>query len=528
MINRFDTIFWAYFDEYIKKDSSAIFKKINNDLKEKVNEIYDVTYYSLFQYQLLKNETLTGIDPENFKDISNYISENYNELFAFTYQDKKIESKFSIELSEENKFYIKEVIEKFILNHIVRTSFINSEEINSNYYWNYSLLCGLASKFEYDINFKIEGKNKYYYSIAYPFLITMIMIDVLKPNEMVDKIKKIFTRKNISEAYKKGRELKSFEKEWLAPLITILKNEDESNAFILNFKKENWETLDVKQKFKLIHELSKLTTIFLRDGLKNISILSEGNEVYELLYSYLPHYLSSSLEQRKINVKTFEGQLKYTNSLISINQKDFNPSWTIKHIKKFKEFKKIKYKSEKLYDFVARVRYATSYMEIINKTKRNNGILGDCLISFKKVGIVKTLGFYSENDGVYEFVYKNVKFKSINLDTKNFVKLTTKVDRFEEIADYNSQMSILLKIISLTITIDPKAPKTFEYSWESLLKYYIIAFGPYKKNMMAYTLKDMEMVEFKVNRLLTQYKRLQQKEKVVDSIGIFYKLHNFK
>ncbi|WP_106078973.1 hypothetical protein [Mesoplasma coleopterae] len=527
MINRLDTIFWAYFDEYIKKDSSQIFKKINNDLKEKVNEIYDVTYYSLFQFQLWKNESLINIEPEKYTEISNYIIENYKELFTFTFQDKNVESKFK-EIDEIQKSFIKEVIEEFVLNHIIKTSFISSEDISQNYYWNFASLCALTSKFEYDINFKNDKESKYYYSIVYPFLITMVMIDVLKPADMVDKIKKVFTRKNISEAYKKGRELSSEEKEWLAPTIQFLKNEDELNAFILNFKKDNWENINIKQKFKIIHELSKITTIFLRDNLKNISVISEGDEVYEALYAYLPLFLSSSKEQGKINIKTFDGALKTVHSMSPINQKDFNTAWTIKHSKKFKEYKKIKFRAEKLMDFVARVRYSTYYMEMVNKTKRNNGVLGDCLISFKKVGIVKTMNFYSEIDGKFEFNYKNVKFKSINLDTKNFQKLLTKADRFEEIADYNSQMSIMLKILSLTITIDPKAPKTFEYSWETLIKYYIIAFGPYKKNMMSYTYKNLELIEFKINKLLTQYKKLQQKEKVIDSIGVLYKLQHFK
>lgn len=527
MKNRLDSIFWAYFDEYIKKNSSLIFKKVNNDLKEKVNEIYDVTYYALFQFQLLRNESLVNIEPEKFKEYSSYIVENYNELFLFTFQDKNIESKFKI-LDDSNKVFIREAIETLILNHIIKTSFISSEEINSNYYWNFANLCGLASKFEYDINFKHEKEKKYYYSIVYPFLITMVMIDVLKPADMMDKIKKIYTRKNIFEAYKKGRELTSNEKEWLAPIIAFLKNEDELNAFILNFKKDNWDAMDIKQKFKMIHELSKITTFFLRDNLKNIAVISEGNEVYEAIYAYLPLFLASTKEQRKINVKTFGGTLKSVYSLSPINQKDFNPAWTIKHTKKFKEFKKIKYRPEKLIDFIARVKYATSYMEMINKTKRNNGVLGDCLISFKKVGIVQTMGFYIENNETYKFNYKNVKFKSINLDTKDFSKLLIKVNRFEEIADYESQMSVLLKIIALTITIDPKAPKVFEYSWETLLKYYIIAFGPYKKNMMIFTHKDFEVIEFKINKLLTQYKKLQQKNKVIDSIGIIYKLQHFK
>ncbi|ATZ18227.1 hypothetical protein [Mesoplasma melaleucae] len=527
MKNGLDSIFWAYFDEYIKKDTSSIFKKINNDLKEKVNEIYEVTYYSLFQIQLLRNESLVNIEPEKFKEYSTYIVDNYNELFLFTFQDKNTESKFK-ELDEINKSFIKEVIESLVLNHIIKTSFISSEEVNPNYYWNFASLCALASKFEYDINFKHEKEKKYYYSTVYPFVITMLMIDVLKPYDMIDKIKKIYTRKNISEAYKTGRELTSNEKEWIAPMISLLKNEDEFNAFILNFKKDNWDTIDIKQKFKMIHELSKITTIFLRDNLKSISVISEGTEVYEAIYAYLPSFLASSKEQRKINTKTFDGPLKSVYSLSPINQKDFNPAWTFKHTKKFKEFKKIKYRPEKLVDFIARVKYATSYMEIINKTKRNNGVLGDCLISFKKVGIVQTMGFYVENNETYEFNYKNVKFKLINLDAKNFTKLLIKVNRFEEIADYNSQMSVLLKIISLMITIDPKAPKVFEYSWEILLKYYIIAFGPYKKNMMIFTNKDFEIIEFKINKLLTQYKKLQQKDKVIDSIGVIYKLQTFK
>ncbi|AVN59142.1 hypothetical protein CG002_02750 [Mesoplasma florum] len=527
MINRLDTVFWAYFDEYIKKDSSLIFKKINNDLKEKINEIYDVTYYSLFQFQLWKNESLINIEPEKFSEISNYIISNYNELFIFTFQDKKIESKFK-EIDETQKIFIKQVIEEFVLNHIIKTSFNSSDDISQNYYWNFANLCALTSKFEYDINFKNEKESKYYYSIVYPFLVTMLMIDVLKPSDMVDKIKKVFNRKNISEAYKKGRELTSEEKEWLEPTIQFLKNEDELNAFILNFKKDNWEKIDVKQKFKIIHELSKITTIFLRDNLKNISVISEGDDVYEAIYTYLPLFLSSNKEQGKINIKTFEGPLKNVHSISPINQKDFNPIWTLKHSKKFKEFKKIKFRSEKLFDFIARVRYSTYYMEIINKTKRNNGVLGDCLISFKKVGIVQTMHFYNQIEEKFDFNYKNVKFKSINLDAKNFSKMLNKVDRFEEIADYNSQMSIMLKIISLTITIDPKAPKAFDYSWENLIKYYIIAFGPYKKSMMSFTNKDLELIEFKINKLLTQYKKLQQKDKVVDSIGVLYKLHHFK
>ncbi|UWD35371.1 hypothetical protein NX779_01895 [Mycoplasma cottewii] len=86
----------------------------------------------------------------------------------------------------------------------------------------------------------------------------------------------------------------------------------------------------------------------------------------------------------------------------------------------------------------------------------------------------------------------------------------------------------MLKIISLMLVIAPKTAKRFNYSWEMLLKYYIITFGPYKKQVAVYNKKDIDSIRIQVSKLLNAYNRNKNDENFTDTLFILNKLENFK
>ncbi|PPE04362.1 hypothetical protein EELLY_v1c00360 [Entomoplasma ellychniae] len=524
MQSRLDTVFWAYFDEYLKKDSSFSLRKLTIDNKQKINEVYEIAYFAIFQYKLWKNKPISTINPEYYNQFADYLTVNYENLFQQKNNSNIKLSKFNTK-DEKDIQLIKEITTKLILVHINKTSWIEkNENYINNYYWLFSSLTSLSLRFQYDLNFKKENNIKYH-SVVYPFLTTCVMIDIFDTKNMINKIKKIFSKENLAFAFKSGRSLSQEEKKWILPQLINIKKDEDWNLFLINFSKEKWELHDVNKRFKLIHDLSRLTTIFLKEEIYNISFIADGDEVYEKLENYLKLFLPISKEERSVIFKKDENE--NWQALFPINYKDYNFKWTLSHISKFKDYKKLKYKEDKLAEFIWRVRYIFDYIDFIMKNKSKNEVISTEMINFKYIGLVETLKMFEFNKNKYKVLIKPLTFSEINLDHKYFERAIQKSQRFEELADRALQITIMLRTITLLICIDYKAPKAFNYSISEIIIYYLLSFGPYKKNMNLFQSKDIEQIESKVAKLLIQYKKLKNKNLVLDTLGVINKLQNF-
>ncbi|WP_026389735.1 hypothetical protein [[Acholeplasma] multilocale] len=531
MLNKQDSVFWAYFNEYAKNTLNPIYKRVTIDLKNKVNEIFNVAYYGIFQYQMKKGEPLLSISPEIIQELSNYIIDNYFLLFKFSYQNKEAKSKFSVS-NESDLLFIEETIEDIIIPFVNSNMFSNCRQFLKKDNAAFTLLANLAFKHEFDTNFtNDEDVKRIYHGLAYPLLITMLLVDVTKPDEMYNKVKRFFTFENVVRAIQVGRRLSEEEREYIKPDLEVMNNEEDYHSFIVNFQIENWEKMDLNTRYKYLFELSKFTALFLKDNIKSITAFGNGEEVLELIYNYLPNVIAAdeeegmtvafnSLDIEKSNTTTF--MLSYLN-------KDYDFYKTINHIVTIKEYKKMNWDADKLIGITNLTKYACTYLELVNKLKRGNGIIGDFLIENKKVGIVNTLKIYEETDSDgYVMKYKNIKFNDIELDIKNLEHLIQPSPRFVELVDTHSEISVMLRVISLVLALEPKAARDFGYAWQMLVKYYIIAFGPYKKQVPVYDKNSFKKIEAKVEKLLDQYEWLKQKDKVIDSLYLIYKLANFK
>ncbi|WP_027063163.1 hypothetical protein [Mesoplasma seiffertii] len=530
MLNRQDSIFWVYFSELAKKTSNPIYKKNSIDLKTRVNEIFNVTYYGIFQYQLVKGEAISMIPSEKIKDLSQYIINNYKVLHMFTYQNKAQISKY-VNMSEEDRLFLSETIEKFVIPYINDNSFYTKDSFAASANAKFTILTTLAFKHEYDINYINSAKTRQiFHGLSYPLLMTMLICDVTRPEEMFDRIKKVYTPANIDRALLYGRDLTSEEHEYISPELEKINHEDDFFGFIVNFQEKEWSQLSLNERYKYLFQLSKYTALFLKENIKSIEAFGNEEEVLELVYNYLPVLLSTNQENLEVELNTLDSsKAQVKEFLLPYLNKDQNIKQIWQHLNSIKDYKHLRFAFDDLVDFVFNVKYATAYLELVYRTKRNNGIIGDFLIDCKKVAIVNTLKFYKqEKDQSYSFVYSNVKYNMINLDIKNIERLLTPVNRFQELADKKSEMSIMLRIISLVLAMEPKSARQFGYSWQIFVKYYIIAFGPYKKQKAVFDNKTFKTVEAKINKLLNQYEFLKQKELVIDSIYLIYKLANFK
>ncbi|WP_031542957.1 hypothetical protein [Mesoplasma photuris] len=530
MLNRHESVFWTNYNEYSKTTQNPIFKKISSDLKTKINEIFHVSYYGIFQYQLSKGISLSSIAPAKILEITEYISKNYSLLFQFAYQSKEVKSKF-LDMTQDDKQFIFEAIDKIVIPYIAENDFKNVYNFLKKNSAPYTLLMNLAFKHEFDVNYINENdSNRIYHGIAYPVLVTMLMIDVTEPSKMMEKITKIYSIENISKALKSGRSLSKEEIEYIKSDIDTLNCEEDFHSLILNFSYEKWNETDLNTRYRLVFQLSKYTALFLKDNMKKISVLRDGEEIFELIHNYLPILMLKVYDLNLDNtVNEFETEEGISDFLMTYNCRDFDVEKTLNHIKSMKNSNKITITEDKLKTFVRLSKYSTSYLELVHKLKRGNGILGNYLIENKKIGIVNTLKFYVEDeDKKYVLNYKNVRFNFIKLDSKDLERLETPANKFVELANDKSEINIMLRIISLILTIEPKSAKMFGYSWENMVKYYLVAFGPYKKSKHVYDRSDLKLIENKVNKLLTQYKTLKQKEKVIDSLYLISKLSSFK
>ncbi|AUF83646.1 hypothetical protein CXP39_02430 [Mesoplasma syrphidae] len=530
MLNRHDSIFWVYFNELARSTSNPIYKKNSLDLKTRVNEIFNVTYYGIFQYQLVKGEAISLIQSEKIKDLSQYIIDNYKILHMFAYQNKTQVSKYS-NITENDRLFLSETIEKIVIPYINENSFYSKKTFVDIPNAKFTILTTLAFKHEYDINYINSSQSRQiFHGLSYPFLITMLICDVTNPEGMFERIKKIYTPANIDKALLYGRNLTNEEHEYISPELEKINHEDDFFGFIINFKETEWKQLTLNERYKYLFQLSKYTAIFLKENIKSIEAFGNEEEVLELIYNYLPVLLTTKQEDLEVELNTLDiSKIQVKDFLLPYLNKDQNIQQILQHLRTVKEYKTLRFEVEDLIEFMFNVKYSTSYLELVYRTKRNNGIIGDFLIDNKKVAIANTLKFYKENKSeAYDFVYGNVKYNMINLDIKNLEHLISPVKRFQELANKNSEMSIMLRTLSLVLSMEPKTARQFGYSWQILIKYYIIIFGPYKKQKAVFDVKTFKIIETKISNLLEQYEFLKQKELVIDSLYLIYKLANFK
>ncbi|WP_434325589.1 hypothetical protein [Mycoplasma leachii] len=530
-----ETIFWVYFHDIVKKIKTNKFKKVDLLLRKKINEIFEVTHYGLFQYQILKDKSLTNIDDSSVSEISNYITNNYSRFFEYLNYNNSKTSMYSSKLSkieiDEISFIIENIALKYIADNLL---LINNNNYNNDFL--NLLLIELSKMYRFDTNFLARNNDKIvYHSLVYPLFLTMLIIDITNENQMFNNIKKIYTKQNILNALKVGRPLSSNEYNYFKSHIDILEYDEEWNTFLLNFKNENWVLHSIEKKYKLIFQLAKYTALFLKDRIKSVWALSDGEEIFDSFYNYIILFLTNKPTGQTSTIyltakpdfinKNYDEDDKF---LLPFLIKDYNPIQIGHHISSLKDYSKFVCDKDRIIDFLDAVLLSANYISLIDILKVDSNYLADFLIQRKKLALVDTLFLYKLDDhNMYKKQYNSISLEDIQIN-QNVLKEIIKKDFRLEFLKTNNQLANMLKTISLILSLVPSIAKRFNYSWELILKYFIITFGPYKRKKALYDKKTINEVSYKISKLLSNFKHVKNKEDYSQTLLIIYKLENFK
>jgi len=202
-----------------------------------IEQIFRITYYGLFQYQLYTGKELTSIESSNIQELSDYILKNYSLLFRTVYKDS--ENKVDLKVNNQS-IRTQQLLEKIIFPYINDHSFVSKDDLAIDGDLIFMILMQLCFKNRYDIN--LENKNtpdKPYFSSLYPFLLTLLIVNPTTPELIYQNINQVFNKENIHAALISGRVLSESEKTFVAPLLDTLASDEDFQAMLFSFNEDH-------------------------------------------------------------------------------------------------------------------------------------------------------------------------------------------------------------------------------------------------------------------------------------------------
>ena len=534
MYKKQDSNFWWAINDYVQDEPS--FLDLSVDDKMVIEQIFRVTYYGLFQYQLYTGKELTSIESSNIQELSNYIFKNYSLLFKTVYKD----SENKVDLKDANQSVrTQQLLEKIIFPYINDHSFVSKDDLAVDGDLIFMILMQLCFKNRYDTN--LENKNtpdKLYFSSLYPFLLTLLIVNPTTPELIYQNINQVFNKENIHAALISGRVLSESEKTFVAPLLDTLASDEDFQAMLFLFNEDHWRKLELDERFKSVYQLSKYTSILLKDNLRALDQMESEMELNALLHNYLDIILKSegewltalqndSLQDSEAEydeTATFQ-TLKFASPdfLYPILTKDFNPKTIIEYYNHLPRINKIKFSPPRLERFINGILYAASYLRLVQQTSLDCPAAENLFIMRKKVALVNSLKLFSEDE--QHHFQSNTDYWIDNLDTifltsqdlKSILKENNKKNK-----DLMIQLKEVLRIISFLISLEPKIVKEMDYSLEEIIKYYLICFGPYQNDGLAFQKNDIKELSSTIKKLDKQLNIEQYSKQNNDYYSTFY------
>ncbi|MCL8211109.1 hypothetical protein LD125_00388 [Mesoplasma sp. JKS002658] len=534
MYKKQDSNFWWAINDYVQDEPS--FLDLSADDKVVIEQIFRITYYGLFQYQLYTGKELTSIESSNIQELSDYILKNYSLLFRTVYKDS--ENKVDLKVNNQS-IRTQQLLEKIIFPYINDHSFVSKDDLAIDGDLIFMILMQLCFKNRYDIN--LENKNtpdKPYFSALYPFLLTLLIVNPTTPELIYQNINQVFNKENIHAALISGRVLSESEKTFVAPLLDTLASDEDFQAMLFSFNEDHWRKLELDERFKSVYQLSKYTSILLKDNIRALDQLESEVELNALLHNYLDIILKSEaewlitlqndsiqeLDSEYDETATFQ-TLKFASPdfLYPILTKDFNPKTIIEYYNHLPRVNKIKFSAHRLEKFINGILYAVSYLRLVQQTSLDCPAAEDLFIMRKKVALVNSLKLFSE-DEQHRFQTNN-NYWVDNLDTIFLTSQELKTileENNKKNKDLTMQLKEVLRIISFLISLEPKIVKEMDYSLEEIIKYYLICFGPYQSDGLAFQKSDIKELNSAIKKLDKQLNIEQYSKQNDDYYSTFY------
>ncbi|QHX36523.1 hypothetical protein [Spiroplasma sp. BIUS-1] len=502
------SIFW--FGLHNLAQENAQLKYYITTQKELIYNLYPVVYLGVIQYSLYRGIVIDEIPLEESNSYTDYILERYDEIYKIRYRFVKEKPKKANLKDEETYELCEEIISNLLLPYI-----------NEYCFRTYDMWKNLAQayiresviNYEYDINHEADdGKIKT--SMLYPFFFTLSLIVVQEKQGLYQRIEKCYQKDVLLRKFNSGREWKEKELDYLNETYELIKNDEEWLLFLSNFSSSKWDNFDLKERFKALFQLTKVTTILMKDEISAVTMLDDGEELFDQVKNYLPLFIC---EDKIFNDKN-ELKRDFKKSSIKILSPFANQNINVQVLEPYiisKGERFINYNKETLlttseiiYTVLAKLRLILLIHEYLPN-------LIDSRILPKKKLFVDVLKLFEE--------IKEGKFKRM-LDVENLLEsdFIISEDDINEILEheytniddfYNKNCFFKIgKIMSLVLGVENKTASKMNYDLFELFKNIIILMGPHPLDHTVQTTETIEKLYSKFELMCNDYEKIIKKD----------------
>ncbi|AUB31403.1 hypothetical protein [Spiroplasma floricola] len=482
------SIFWFGLHNLVQENAQL--KYYITTQKELIYNLYPVVYLGVIQYSLYRGIVLEEIPLEDSNSYTDYILERYEEIYKIRYRFVKDKPKKANLKDIETYQLCEEIISDLLLPYINEYCF-RTYDMWKNLVQAYIRECTI--NYEYDINHKSDdGKTKT--SMLYPFFFTLSLIAIEEKQGLYQRIEKCYKKEVLLRKFNSGREWKEKELDYLSETYELIKNDEEWLLFLSNFSSSKWDNFDLKERFKALFQLTKLTTILMKDEISAVTMLDDGEELFDQVKNYLPLFIFED----KIFKKENELKRDLKNSEIKVLSPFANQNINIEVLIPYIETKGERFvnynkatlvrTSEIIYTVLAKLRLILLIHEYLPS-------LIDSRIWPKKKLFVDVLNLFEEQ--------KEGKFKRIldveNLLVSDFLITEDNINevlelKYTNIEDfYNKAFFYKIgKIMSLMLGVESTTASKMNYDLGELFKNIIILMGPHP---LDHTVQTNEVIE---------------------------------
>ncbi|AKU80064.1 hypothetical protein [Spiroplasma turonicum] len=482
------SIFW--YGLHKVADENAELKYYITTQKELLRYLYPITFVGIVQYFLFKNIISNELESSHHNIVTNYIIENYDELYKIKYRYVNDKPKKLFFKNEEEVDQAKLLISNLLIPYINEYCFKTYEQWKSTYK---SYIRESLSIFEYDINHKSDD-NSLKTSLPYPFILTLNLIKSYDTKGLYQRVYKCYQKELLLRKYRTGREWKPKELEYLTETYELIQNEEEWAIFLSNFSSSKWDLFTTRERYKALLQLTKLTTILMKDEITAVTMLDDGEELYSLLEDYLPLFLSSDKFIDKNNKLKLELRKSTKKILSPFNFQHINPDLLEPYIKS-KGDRFIDYNEEMLKDCIEITKYTFSKLRSLLLSHEYLPQVIDNKIAIKKKLFVNVLNLFEEvkeNKFKQKVNVENITENDFMLTEEEIVDITKR--EFKSLNDFTDNTTLLRigRVINIMLGIEPKTPKIVNYDLYELFKIVIIIFGPHP---LDHTVQNKETID---------------------------------
>ncbi|AOG60243.1 hypothetical protein SHELI_v1c02880 [Spiroplasma helicoides] len=500
-----ESLIW-YGLHIIAKDNPELKYRITTQ-KELISNLYPLVYFGVIQYTLYRGISIDEIPLVETNEYVEYIIENLDVLYKVKNRFVKEKTKkINIKDPEIEELAI-DIISGLLIPFINKYAFKKLEKV---FALNSAYIRESLINYEYDINHESDdGKVKT--SVLYPFLFTLNLVKVFDKNGLYDRVLRNYQKDKLIKKYESGREWREKEVEYLQESLELLKNDEEWSMFLSNFSISKWENFDIEERFKALFQLTKITTILMKDEITAVTMLSDGSEVYDMLKDYLTIYIDyDRYVDDKGNLLNNEEDTEIK-ILSPFSQRNVNLDILLAYIESKGDLH-VKCDPKKL-ELVTNI-----YLKVFSKV-RTLLLTHEYLPQVVDFQIAIQKKVYCDLLNIFEEVKEN-KFRR-KIDFENFAEELFFIgsDEIEEVlkCDLNTVeefkskkfFKTMGKIMSFGLALKNYTARSMEYCLKELFKYCVVVFGPHPIATTIQVADDIEHLYTKFEKFIRLYDEIK-------------------